>query len=235
MIRRAMSIAAKTVSLLSYLVEPGPREIKWATEALLIDYGHARSRREHRPVDKEGRPLPWYTYPAIEYLRSIDLRDRSVFEYGAGNSSLFWAELAASVTTVEHEPQWYEVVRASVRPNQSISLRSGREYVDAIRAAGRKYGVVVVDGEARGECAAAAVECLEDDGFIILDNSDWYPKTAAMLRGQDLIEVDFSGFGPVLDNTWTTSLFLRRAARIRPRGDRLPAYSVGAVRILRDE
>ncbi len=39
-------------------------------------------------IDNEIITIPWYTYPAIEYLLSIDLSEMDVFEYGCGNSRL---------------------------------------------------------------------------------------------------------------------------------------------------
>lgn len=228
---RLFEMVGKAGRLASYLWRPGPREVKWAVESLLIEHGHARSIREGRPVDKDGRPLPWYTYPAITYLDSVDLRDKHVFEFGSGNSSLFWAARTASVTSVEHDRPWFEHVLANRRPNQDLRfVESGDAYVDSVRADGRKYDVIVVDGERRKACARAALDCLADDGMIVFDNTDWFPRSAAILRDADLIEVDFTGFGPGNQYVWTTSLFMRRGVRIRPSGDRMPAYGAGSLR-----
>jgi hypothetical protein len=41
--------------------------------------------------------------------------------------------------------------------------------------------------------ALAAVESLRAGGVIILDNSDWFPRTSERLRTYDVIEVDMSG------------------------------------------
>ena len=32
-------------------------------------------------VDKDGNPIPWYTYPAIEYLSQFDYSDKKIFEF----------------------------------------------------------------------------------------------------------------------------------------------------------
>ena len=61
-----------------------------AARVLWRDYVHLKSVVAQRPVDADGRPLPWYTYPAIEYLEQLDFRDRTVFEFGSGASTLFW-------------------------------------------------------------------------------------------------------------------------------------------------
>lgn len=194
-------------------------------------YGHSRSVRRGAPVDREGNPLPWFTYPAIEYLSQLDLAGCAVFEYGAGLGSLFFAGRAASLTSVESDSQWASVVRASSPPNHQLLERpEGVDYVRAIHHENRPYDVVIVDGMNRRDCAAEALKVLKEDGFLILDNSDWHPETARMLREAGLVQVDFSGLGPGNLYTWTTSLFLRRSVRLVPREGRQPHYSLGAVR-----
>jgi hypothetical protein len=49
---------------------------------LWFDYAHLRSAVKGQPVNARGEPVPWYTYPAIDYLRQLDFSDKTVFEYG---------------------------------------------------------------------------------------------------------------------------------------------------------
>ncbi len=66
--------------------------------------------------------------------------------------------------------------------------------------------------------------------MIILDNSDWYKNTAKLLRDKlDLIEVDFHGFGPINNYTWTTSIFFSRNFRFSPINDIQPHFSKAAI------
>lgn len=64
---------------------------------LASQYGQWRSARERMAVDTLGTAIPWYTYPAIEYLKSFDFKECDVFEFGSGNSSLYWSSRARSV------------------------------------------------------------------------------------------------------------------------------------------
>lgn len=88
--------------------EPGPELLPKLLE-LARDYlghnGWFESVRTSRAVGPAG-PLPWLTYPAIEMLRRIDVSAARVFEYGAGNSSLWWAARALEVVSVESDPSW---------------------------------------------------------------------------------------------------------------------------------
>lgn len=56
--------------------------------SLASGYGQWVSIRDWHAVDGAGQPVPWYTYPATEYLSHLDLSVLSVFEYGSGNSTL---------------------------------------------------------------------------------------------------------------------------------------------------
>jgi hypothetical protein len=184
--------------------------------ALASKQGQLRSIRERRPVRSDGSAIPWYTYPAIEYLSQFDFSNASVFEFGAGYSSLYWAQRARTVLSVESDPGWLEHLKEGVRPNQKVLLRQGRDdYVNAIREQPDLFDVVIVDGRWRHACVEAAMNKVRDDGLIVLDNSDRYPKATRCLRDSDRFQVDFSGFGPVNNYAWTTSIFLRAACRLQ--------------------
>ena len=205
-----------------------------AAKLLWFGYGHLRSVRTGRSVDANGDPIPWYTYPAIEFLRQLDFSNRSVFEYGSGNSTLFWAARAARVVTVEDDEQWSEELRAKVPATCAVLVEPDlRNFVDSIHRYPEGFDVIVVDGPARGrtrfKCAAAALQHLKPGGMIILDNADWLPDSAALLRDADLLQVDMSGFFPIGDHTQTTSFFFHRESRFRAREARQPAPAVGAV------
>jgi hypothetical protein len=199
-------------------------------EILESKFGHARSRRERSCVAADGSPIPWYTYPTIEYLRQLDFSRRSVFEYGCGNSTLFWGQRAKRVVSVENDPDWHARVKTRIGAAPiDLRLVTEREpYIRCVHDAGGPFDVIIVDGRHRFACAREALAELASGGLILLDNSDWYPNTAATLRAADLIEVDLAGFGPINDYTWTTSLFLHRAFASRPKSDRQPMPSIGA-------
>jgi len=187
-------------------------------QILAKDYGQYRSIKEGQCVDALGHPIPWYTYPAIEYLNQLDFSQFEVFEFGAGNSSIFWAERAATVCSVEDDKTWFEKIQSRVLDNQKIICRPSKDaYVEAIVEMERKFDLVIIDGNHRPECARQLPRALNDGGVVILDNSDWFKKTATYIREElDLIQVDFHGFGPINNYTWTTSIFFSRKASLKP-------------------
>jgi hypothetical protein len=178
-------------------------------EILSRDMGQLNTMMLNLPVDANDRPLPWYTYPAIEYLRQFDFTDKHIFEFGCGNSSLFWLEMGATVWSVEHDRAWHDKVSGKSMPRHTVYFADSAEpYVGSIELPGQSFDVVVIDGQWREACVSPAIARLKPGGFIILDNADRDHDAADALRARDFFEVDFNGFGPINDYTWTTALFL---------------------------
>lgn len=182
------------------------------------DFAIERTIDEKICVDKDGNPIPWYTYPAIEYLSQFDYSEKQVFEYGCGNSSMFWAERARKVTSIEDNLKWFDKWKKEFS-HAHLEIRwrdEGEIYENAIFEDNKKYDVIVVDGKRRAECASVAVKALAEGGMIILDDSDRvntsqeYINAINVLKAADLIQIDFYGFCPMNNYTKTTSLFLSR-------------------------
>jgi hypothetical protein len=204
-----------------------------AAAALLFDQGHLESGRTGACTDAAGAPIPWYTYPAIEYLRQLDFRDADVFEYGSGHSTLWWAARARRVVSVEDDRAWYQQLSRRLPAHCELMLETDLyEYPRAIERHGARYDVVIVDGASRGntrlKCARRAVTALREGGLIVLDNADWLPESARVLREAGLLQVDMTGFGPVNGYSWTTTLFFDRAFGRRARSARQPEAGAGS-------
>ena len=198
---------------------------------LAFGYGQFKTMLEWAAVDASGNPIPWFTYPAIEYLRQLDLSDARVFEYGSGNSSIYWATRCRQLVTVEDDAEWAEAMRPRLPGSVNYLVRSGEDYPRAILETDDRYDIIVVDGSRRKSCARFALERLSDTGFIIVDNSDWMPNTTALLRESGLIQVDMSGFGPINGYTLTTSFFLTRNVVLRPVAPQQPTGGPGSIRL----
>jgi hypothetical protein len=180
----------------------------WLVRHFEYALGGSLSSRLHLPVRPDGSPLPWYPYAAIHFLEQFDLSNCVVFEYGSGNSSLFWAARARSVYSVEIDPAWHEQIRSQLLPNQYLSLETdAREYARKICDYPDKFDVIVIDGAVRRLCATYAVSKLTETGFIILENSDRYPETARFLRMLGFQQIDLIGPGPINSYTWSASIF----------------------------
>jgi hypothetical protein len=233
-VKKILNIALNNLRQLGVIISYGRKigieRMLWAVETIEVEYGHYSSSTQKMCIDKHGNPIPWYTYPAIEYLKQLDFSDKEVYEYGAGNSSLFWARRAKTVTSVENDRTWHSFVKKKQAQNQEILfINDEEEYVNSIIRKQQKYDLIIIDGVARFACAQVAIHSLGKGGMIILDNSDWYPNTAKFLRESDLIQVDFTGMGPINYYNWTTSVFLQRDFYIKARSELQPEPGIGSV------
>lgn len=180
----------------------------------LAQDGWFRSVRERAPVDREGNPIPWYSYPAIEFLRPRIRPDLTVFEYGCGNSTLWWANRAAQVHSIEHDGSWYERMSSRIPSNvtlRHVPLDPPDHYARALLEAGGKFDVVVIDGRERVECARVSADGLTEGGIVVFDNSDRpeYSEGYAALASRGFRRLDFVGMTPIAAIRVATSVFYR--------------------------
>lgn len=232
-----MTVRDRKGHALTYQIGMYSKKFSKFIEIWQKDFAIERTIEESSSVDKDKNPIPWYTYPAIEYLSQFDYKDMEVFEYGCGNSSLFWAKRVKGITSIEDNSEWYEKwcrQEEFKQSNLNIKLRKDKtDYCTAIREDNKKYDVIVIDGKYRGLCAKEATNALKVGGIIILDDSDRvntskeYFEAIATLKAKDLIQVDFYGFCPMNNYPKTTSVFLSRDFNFKSKYKVQPINGIG--------
>ncbi len=197
------------------------------------EYGFTNSIEAGIPLDKNNNPIPLYTYPAIEYLGSFDFTNKKIFEFGSGQSTLYWLGQGGDVVSVEHNQDWVDKlspVLGSFTNHQYIFANQQDVYINSISKFPDGYfDLIIIDGTfSRYLCAKNIITKIKKDGLVILDNSDWYPNTAKFLKENlDFIQVDFYGFRPSKSETAVTSLFFSREFNFKNKSDRQPNYALG--------
>jgi hypothetical protein len=172
--------------------------------------GWKQSFQKGRPIDGNGKAIPWYTYPAIEFIRGLRLNECRVFEYGSGNSSVFWAQRVNQIFAVENDPTWADEVRSQNIKNLHVITSTDRDdYVKTPFSLGGNFDIVIIDGRYRKDCVYTAIDVVGDDGMIIFDNADWYPEACKLIRLKGWYQIDFSGLGPINPYAWTTAVFIK--------------------------
>lgn len=195
------------------------------------DYAHWKTVCARQCVNRKGEPIPWYSYPAIEFIQQLDFSDKTVFEYGSGYSTIFWASRCRELTSIEHDARWYQNIQPKLYPFQADYrlITDLKTYAQSIQMMNKSFDVIIIDGQRRYACAVVARKHLAPGGMIILDNADWFVETAKYLRESGLIEVDMAGFSPINHYTLTTSIFLSRDFNIRSAHVHQPMPSIGAI------
>ena len=174
--------------------------------------GYLNSIGMGRPINGHDQPVPWFTYPAIDFLDGIVKPEWNVFEWGSGNSTLWWASRVESVTAVEDNAAWFEEVTQQMPGNATVLKREGEDYYSAISEFGGKlFDAVIVDGSSRNDCARFAVSHLKESGILIFDNSDdgRYEESSDFLNEMGFLRIDFWGLIPSYLYKNCTSIYLK--------------------------
>jgi hypothetical protein len=179
--------------------------------------------------------MPWMTFKAIDWLSDTLEPGWRVFEYSSGGSTLFFLDHGVDLVSVEHDPIWYQSVRAKLseqgvksgcdyrlvrsttsetRPPTCPSRRCGdpsadfAEYTRTIdEFPDETFDLVCIDGRARVECTRHAMRKVKRHGFIVLDNSERndYGPVYDLLAAWDKRE--FYGIGPYNAAPWKTTVW----------------------------
>ncbi len=207
--------------------------IKKALKVLIDEYGFEKSVEKNLPIDRNENPLPLYTYPAIEYLKSLNFKNKKIFEFGSGNSTLFWLNKGAKVTSIEDNEIWFKNLTQEIDSNKNhkFIFAQGKEYINYILKIDTKYDVIIIDGsQNRFECTKVAINKIKKDGIIIIDNSDWFENSTKLVRDElDFLQIDFYGFRPSKPNTSVTSFFFSRESKLQSISKKQPSFAIGGL------
>ncbi len=182
---------------------------------ILKKLGQERSISEGSSVDIDGNPLPWFTYPAIEYLSQIDFSNHDVLEWGSGNSTRYFSSRCKNIVSIEHNHEWFLKLKDNLPDNVNIIFSPESAYSINPLELNNKYDLIIVDGVDRLNCLKSSLKLIKDSGMIIFDNSDRNPEFCEFMRSNKLVQVDFHGFGPINKYTWTTSIFFSKGVKFK--------------------
>jgi hypothetical protein len=180
----------------------------------LREDGWFRSFREKIPVDADGRPLPWITYPAIEFLTPEGQRNHVRFRARLRRHYPVVGQAGREVVSVEHDRGWYEKVVSGAPGNVTVThvpLDYGGAYAGKIAEHVKRFDIVVPDGRDRVNCARNSLTSLKDGGIIVWDNSDReeYEDGFRFLFDHGFRKIEFVGFAPGIVVRMETGIFYR--------------------------
>lgn len=201
----------KTIFSLNYRIFKALLSQKYS--GYLIDVGWFNSFSSNSAVDGDHQPIPWTTYPFFDFIKERLTKEMRVFEYGSGNSTLYFAKHVRSVTSVEHNPDWFRFISENKPGNVEVILSdlANDEYCRVIQSSGDLYDLIIVDGENRDKCLELAILSLSDKGVIILDDSERieYQNGINFLFQKEFKKLDFWGIAPTVLFKKCTTIFYR--------------------------
>lgn len=169
-----------------------------------------------RSMYQRRRPLsyalPWLTFDATREISRRLSPGARVFEFGSGHSTPFWAQLGATVYSVEDHPDWFGLVkqRLAAHPGAHVYLEPEQAgYLARIEQVGGLFDMVLVDGSYRKECLAPAIRYLKPGGLLVVDNTDWHWfDDVDMHVPKHWQRLTFNGWAPFIGHRSETSIWI---------------------------
>ncbi len=208
-----------TLKALSTLIaKPGRLKalLSYGHKGYLNSIGWFTAFDKKQAVDGQGKALPWVTYSFIDFIKERINKSQHIFEYGSGSSTIFYAERAGSVTSVEHDKGWFDKVKNTSPGNAEMifcQLEKDGEYAKKATLIGKKFDIIIVDGRDRVNCCKYSVDALSENGVLVLDDSERevYNDARSFLKEKGFKELSFSGISPGLFYEKATSVFYKQA------------------------
>lgn len=111
--------------------------------------------------------MPWLTLPTLQWLKSIDISQWKVFEYGCGYSTIWFKAHVWMVQSVDTEQSWAKSMGAFYSNDKEQYIARLHHPFTATTSL---WDCVIVDGAWREDCARFAKDYIKPGGYMIIDN-----------------------------------------------------------------
>jgi hypothetical protein len=180
----------------------------------LRDVGWFNSFYKRESLDRQNNPIPWLSYPFIAFLEPRLNKTMTVFEYGSGNSTLWFSQRVGKVVSLEHDKAWFDKLTGKMPENVSLVfklLQKNGAYSGYIEETKEKYEVIIIDGRDRVNCVKKSINSLSDKGVLVFDNSnvDCYKEAILFLESNHFKKIDFYGMSPITTISTCTTIFYK--------------------------
>ena len=166
--------------------------------------------------------------PFIEFLKNRLNKNITVFEYGGGNSTIWFAKYVKNIISVENDQSWVEHINKFLPSNAQLLYRDTHNisysdlsfapigkpssYSQTINETKQKYDIIIIDGVDRNNCIVNSLQNLSDIGIIIVDNFEFKDKKSVALNvlyDKGFKTIEFWGLSPMIFNQSCTTVFYK--------------------------
>lgn len=161
------------------------------------------------PTPEVAQPL--LTWPFLDFIEHLDLREQSLIELGAGFSTIWLSKRFGKIRSFETNPEWHAAVARNVASNVELSLVSLAQLESAqLEYRGEPWLLVDFAGKRTAflHHFLSQLNAQARPVAIVLDNSDWYRRGAQLLKRHGYLELPFWGFKSGQSWISCTSLFI---------------------------
>lgn len=158
----------------------------------------------------KDEPLPRLTYPLVDFIRTLDLKDITLHELGAGNSTIWFSNRFNEVKSYETNQAWYNNLKPKLKENVFLQLIKLEDLYDCPIEFKTQDWLLIDFAGKRTKLVQKLVTFTDDQipAQIIFDNSELYRNGAKILTGRGYVEIAFYGFKFGERGVHCTSLFL---------------------------
>jgi hypothetical protein len=187
--------------------------ISFRSFGYLFQSGWFNTFKSGESVDADFKPIPWFTYSAIDFLIERMNENLRILEFGSGNSTLFFAERTKMVFSIEHDESWYQKILLKKPQNVKMYKTSSLSINDYILPLGEKteFDLIIVDGLFRNQCINNSLNFLSESGVIVLDDSERtdYTEGIKFLKTNGFKQLNFFGIAPGIFFRKSTTIFYK--------------------------
>jgi len=186
-----------------------PRRLLAHLAGFVRDPGYTIARLRVMAYQLRHPDAPWLTAEVVAWLDRHLTPDKRGFEWGSGGSTVWFARRLGALVSVEHVPGWHADVSRRLADaglgHVDYRLLDGdgpaSPYVRAIADfPDAHFDFILVDGEQRMACMAAAAPKLRPGGLLVLDNADQFPPPPG---------VEGLRYAPTNNGVWRTDVYVR--------------------------
>jgi hypothetical protein len=176
--------------------------------------GWIESLKRGYPCDQDGTEIPWMNYTVINILKERLNGDLSLFEFGSGYSTLFYAKRVHNVISIEYDKDWFNFIKERIPNNVSLIFRQkdiDGVYCRSVTEFNQEFDVVIVDGRDRVNCVKQSISVLSCRGVILLDDSqrEKYQVAIEVALGNGFKALNLEGLKPTGSGIDRTTILYR--------------------------
>ena len=204
-----------------------PRSIRNFKKWIISD------KRAHSPITDM---IPWINFDSYSWLMKNIKKTMTIFEFGSGGSTLFFAKNMRKLVSVEHDAKWFGAVSKKIndfgltncdyklvepkklgrKANSQNSLYISNDYegyhfLDYVKTIekyeNQSFDVVFIDGQVRNACIQHSIPKVRKGGILILDNSERQIYGEGVRMLSKFKKLNFFGPGAYNNYFWQTTIW----------------------------
>ena len=185
-------------------------------------------------VDENFKPIPWYSFQAIEYLNSKLKKTDIIFEFGCGSSTLYFQSRVKKIISLETNENWFNIITTKIANEKKLLasknlfkkdnveiylLKDGLENCEYENFAHNyslkhqiKFDYIIIDSIKRQKSTINSINALSNNGTIILDDAErkHYQKIYEFLISKNFNRESFLGIAPAQLKIKNTDFFTKK-------------------------